>query len=135
MCSSHGAMGPGPANLRWLETSWTRAASWQHALSHVQSDLMLHHSRGVTQEELGLTLSGGVWFGHPPHYCPPSLPAHVGLSLMEGDFEAFAGSRSIAIRGCGLWRLFEDRESCGRKDPWCVQSCHAWRSQIIPTRL
>lgn len=66
MRSSHGVMGPGPANPWWLETSWTRAASWQRALSHVQSDLMLHHSRGVTQEELGLTLSGGVWFRHPP---------------------------------------------------------------------
>lgn len=71
---SRGTMGHRPANPCWLETSWTRAASWQQALSHVQSDLMLHHSRGVTQEEPGLTLSGGVWFGHPPHYCLPSPP-------------------------------------------------------------
>lgn len=72
VCGSHSRTGPSPANPPWLQTSWTRAASWQHALSRVQSDLMLHHSRGVTQEELGLTLSGGGWFGHPPHYCLPS---------------------------------------------------------------
>lgn len=82
--SSHGTMGRGPANPCWLETSWTRAASWQQALSHVQSDLMLHHSRGVTQEELGLTLSGGVWLGHPSHSCFPSLPSPHWLAPSEG---------------------------------------------------
>lgn len=98
MPSSHGAMGPG-----WLETSWTRAASWQRALSHVQSDLMLHHSRGVTQEEPGLTLSGGVWFGHPHAIVLPLPPPHVGSSPMEEDFEAFA----LRQRQChkGLWSV------------------------------
>lgn len=100
--SSRGTMGRRPANPCWLETSWIHAASWQQALSHVQSDLMLHHSRGVTQEELGLTLSGGVWFGHP--YTIVFPPPHPTLACPQwrGDLEAFAGSKGIAIRGCGL---------------------------------
>lgn len=51
---------------------------WQPALSHLQSDLMLHPSRGVTQEGLGLTLSGGVWFGHSPHNCLCLPPPRAG---------------------------------------------------------
>lgn len=73
------AIAAGPANPPCPQNSRTRTrAAAGSGPSHVPGELMLHHSRGVTQEELGLTLSGGVWFGHFPHNCPPCPPGRVG---------------------------------------------------------
>lgn len=113
-CAAPGAGGSRACKPAVLTDFLDTCCRWQQALSHVQSDLMLHHSRGVTQEELGLTLSGGVWFGHSPHNCPPSPPAPCWLGPDGGGCEVFAGSKGIAIRGCSLWRAETGRATGGK---------------------